>query len=63
LTLKFPGEPSTDSRSAYVINSMFMCRPTSTSFGEMIHMAQSFVGKVLSSWDITPPMDGDFSSR
>ena len=42
---------------------MFKCRPTSTSFGEIIHMAQSLVGKVLSSCDITPPMDGDFSNK
>jgi len=62
-TLKFPADPSTDSRSAYVIISIFRCRPTSTSFGEIIHMAQSLVGNVLSSWAITPPMDGDFSTR
>ena len=63
LTLKLPGFPSTASRSAYVINSIFRCRPTSTSLGEMIHMAQSLVGKVLSSWDMTPPMEGLFSRR
>lgn len=62
-TLKFPGSPRTSSKSAYVINSMFKCRPTSTSTGEMIHIAQSLVGKVLSSWDMTPPIAGDFSSR
>ena len=37
-------------------------RPTSTSLGEMIHMAQSLVGKVLSSWDMTPPMPALFST-
>jgi hypothetical protein len=63
LTVKFPEDPSTDSKSAYVIISMFRCRPTSTSFGEMIHMAQSLVGKVLSNCAITPPIDGDFSRR
>ncbi len=62
-TLRSPGGPSTDSRSAYVINSMFGCRPTSTSLGEMIHMAQSWVGKVLSSWAMAPPMEGLLSSR
>ena len=42
---------------------MFACRPTSTSFGAMIHMEQSLVGNVLSSWDMTPPMAGDCSTR
>jgi hypothetical protein len=63
LTLNFPAEPSTDSMSAYVSISIFKCRPTSTSLGEIIHMAQSLVGNVLSSWDMTPPMEGDFSIR
>lgn len=63
LTLKLPGSPSTASRSAYVINSMFKCRPTSTSLGEMIHIAQSLVGKVLSNCDMIPPIEGDFSSK
>ena len=35
--------------SERVSSSMFMCRPTSTSLGERIHMAQSLVGKVLSN--------------
>ena len=35
---------------------MLICRPTSTSLGEIIHIAQSLVGKVLSNWDMTPPM-------
>jgi len=35
--------------SARVNNSILMCRPTSTSLGEMIHIAQSLVGNVLSS--------------
>ena len=39
---------------------MFRCRPTSTSLGEIIHIAHSFVGKVLSSCAITPPIDGSF---
>ena len=39
---------------------MLRCRPTSTSLGEITHIAQSFVGKVLSSCDITPPIGGGF---
>ena len=35
---------------------MLGCRPTSTSLGERIHIEQSLVGKVLSSWAIWPPM-------
>ena len=48
---------------------MFGCRPTSTSFGERIHMEQSLVGKVLSSWAMWPPDAGrllhqiDFKTR
>ncbi len=37
---------------------MLGCRPTSTSLGESIHIEQSLVGKVLSSWAIWPPMVG-----
>jgi len=49
--------------SERVSNSMFRCRPTSTSLGEIIHIEQSLVGKVLSSWAMAPPMAGDFSTR
>jgi len=63
VTSKLPCSPSTDSISLLVRKSMFMCRPTSTSTGEMIHMAQSLVGKVLSSQDIIPPMYGDCSTK
>ena len=63
LTLKSPAEPSMDSISAYVMISILRCRPTSTSLGEIIHMVQSLVGNVLSSWDITPPMAAFFSTR
>ena len=63
MTLKFPFTPETLSTSAQVIRLMFGCRPTSTSLGEIIHMAQSLVGKVLSSSLITPPMAEDFSVR
>ena len=42
---------------------MFGCRPTSTSLGASIHMEQSLVGKVLSSWAIWPPMLGAFLNQ
>jgi hypothetical protein len=42
---------------------MLLCRPTSTSLGARIHIEQSLVGKVLSSWAITPPMDGERSTK
>ena len=29
----------------------------------MIHIAQSLVGKVLSSWDMVPPMEAERSNR
>jgi hypothetical protein len=47
--VKFPGSPSRSSSSALVRSSMFRCRPTSTSLGEITHIAQSLVGNVLSS--------------
>jgi hypothetical protein len=62
VTLKFPSVPSTLSTSAQVIRLMLRCRPTSTSLGEIIHIAQSLVGNVLSSSLITPPMADDFST-
>src|SRR5574341_639991 len=62
-TLKSPAFPVMDLTSLYESNSMFGCLPVSTSLGERMHMAQSFVGKVLSSWDITPPMLGLDSMR
>ena len=42
--------------SLSVIISMLRWRPVSTSLGLMVHMAQSLVGKVLSSWAMCPPM-------
>src|SRR5512135_2262874 len=39
---------------------MFRCLPASTIFGEIIHMEQSPVGKVLSSMTIVPPIDESF---
>jgi len=62
-TVKFPASPSTLLTSVKVRTSILGCRPTSTSLGESIHMEQSLVGKVLSSWAIWPPMEGDFSTR
>ena len=58
--MKSPFSPSTLSTSVYVRISIFGCRPTSTSLGESIHMEQSLVGKVLSSWAMCPPMLGPF---
>lgn len=49
LAVKLPASPSMASTSVFVMILMFICRPTSTSFGEMTHIAQSLVGKVLSS--------------
>jgi hypothetical protein len=63
VTSKLPFSPETLSTSVYVRTSMFGCRPTSTSLGERIHIEQSFVGNVLSSWAIWPPIDGSFSTR
>ena len=62
-TAKFPASPETLSTSARVNSSILRCRPTSTSLGERIHMEQSLVGKVLSNWDIIPPMEEDLSTR
>jgi hypothetical protein len=62
LTVKFPISPETSTTSDRVSRLTFRCRPTSTSLGEMIHIAQSLVGKVLSSWDMTPPMPALFST-
>ena len=42
---------------------MFWCLPAATSFGAMMHMEQSFVGNVLSSWAMVPPMLALFSTR
>ena len=63
LTWKFPFSPLMVSTSASVMRLMLMCRPTSTSLGEIIHMAHSLVGKVLSSWAMIPPIPGDLSTR
>src|SRR4030042_1403143 len=42
---------------------MFGCLPAVTSFGARIHMEQSFVGNVLSSCAMVPPMLVDSSRR
>ena len=63
LTLNFPGSPSTDSTVRSVLISTLGWRPTSTSFGDNIQAEQSFVGKVLSSCAMTPPMLIPFSTR
>jgi hypothetical protein len=56
VAVKLPASPVTACTSVMVYRSMFRWRPASTSLGEMIHMEQSLVGKVLSNWDMTPPM-------
>jgi hypothetical protein len=56
VAVKLPASPVTAFTSVMVYRSMFRWRPASTSLGEMIHMEQSLVGKVLSNWDMTPPM-------
>src|SRR4030066_2533011 len=63
VTLKLPASPSTVAISAFVMRPMLWCLPVATSFGAMMHIAQSFVGKVLSSWAIVPPMLACFSTR
>src|SRR4030067_3571848 len=63
LTLKLPGSPSTSFTSEYVSRVMFSRRLTSIIFGDRMQIEQSIVGKVLSSWDILPPMLGVFSTR
>src|SRR3972149_3197696 len=62
-TLKFLGSPDRPSTLALVTRMMFGCLPASTSLGARIHIEQSFVGKVLSSWPITPPMLEDCSTK
>ena len=63
VTLKSPGSPSILLISLFGFRFMFICRPTSTSLGEITHMVQSLVGKVLSSRAMRPPIVGDFSTR
>ena len=63
LTVNSPACPATRSTSVNVRISILGCRPTSTSLGERIHIEQSLVGKVLSSWAMRPPMAGDLSTR
>ena len=63
VALNRPGPPSRDSTFEWVTMLIFRCRPTSTSLGEMTHIAQSLVGNVLSNCDIKPPTVGDWSTR
>ena len=56
LDLEAPGWPETLWMSASVMISIFLFRAHSTNLGERMHIAQSPVGKVLSSWAIRPPM-------
>jgi hypothetical protein len=63
VTLKSPAFPSTFLISPWVTMVMFSCLPVATSFGEIMHMEQSLVGNVLSSWAMVPPMLAPDSSR
>jgi hypothetical protein len=49
--------------SVKVIIVIIGCLAASTSFGDKIHIEQSFVGNVLSNCAITPPMLGFLSVR
>src|SRR5512136_1441006 len=62
LTLKLPALPSTPTTSAYVITFVFGWLKQSAIFGAKMQIEQSFVGNVLSSWAILPPMLGVFST-
>ena len=55
-TVKFPGSPLMPVIREWGMISMFKCLPHSTSLGERMHMEQSFVGNVLSSCAMCPPM-------
>ena len=63
VTVKLPAWPAMLSTSLSVRISMSLWRPISTRRGAIVHMAQSFVGKVLSSCAITPPIAGLLSTR
>ncbi len=63
VTTKSPGEPVNSVISAFPMISMFGCAPVPTSFGDKIHMAQSFVGKVLSNCGMIPPILGCSSTK
>src|SRR4030042_2692628 len=63
LTSKLPMNPLTSSTSEYESNVMFGFLESSTILGASMHIAQSPVGKVLSSCAMTPPMLGCFSTR
>ena len=63
VTVKSPACPFERSHLAVGQDLDIRWRPVSTSFGEIVHMAQSLVGKVLSSWAMCPPMADSFSTR
>jgi len=63
VTVKFPGRPWTCSTWLKVRISTSFCLPISTSRGAMVHMAQSLVGKVLSSCAMAPPIEALVSTR
>src|SRR5512136_2922924 len=61
-TLKLPTLPSMPTTSAYVITLVLGWLKQSAILGARMHIEQSFVGNVLSSWAILPPMLGVFST-
>ena len=68
VTLKSPASPSTFSISAESNISTLGYPPSPNrrqplSLGEIIHIRQSWVGNIVSNWDITPPMPGFLSTR
>ena len=63
LQRKFPGSPSIESTVVIVCRVIFGCLAHSLIFGDKIHIEQSLVGNVLSSWGILPPMVGLSSTR
>ena len=58
VALKLPASPSSAITSAMVNTSTLSSRMHSTSLGEMMQVAQSPVGKVLSSRAMPPPTEG-----
>ena len=60
---KSPGWPESSVSSARLMISMLGSDATSISLGEIMQVEQSLVGKVLSNWAITPPMEMLRSAR
>src|SRR3989339_1048604 len=63
VTLNLGKSPDTPSTSEYVWSLMFAWSAHMIIFGDRMHMEQSFVGNVLSSCAMWPPMEGLFSPK